>query len=164
MNEGIYTRDTGRSKKNIDPEKTTKKTHAGKLKNEASRAEYARRKLRIGKADITMTKEEKEELRRLRKQGRKKIYADAAASRCIHSEISSHNEDNNAGVDAVNAGTEVAGDIGYGIRGRLDISQKEKECQACNAKHRHNQDDSRVKRLSAYLFHFSIVTTAFPVL
>jgi cell wall-associated NlpC family hydrolase len=130
MNEGIYTRDTGRSKKKIDPEKTTKKTHAGKLKNEASRAEYARRKLRIGKADITMTKEEKEELRRLRKQGRRKIYADAAVSRSIHSEISSHNEDNNAGVDAVNAGTEVAGDIGYGIRGRLDISQKEKEYQA----------------------------------
>ena len=97
MNEGIYTRDTGRSRKNIDPGKTTKKAHAGKLKNEASRAEYARGKLRIGKADISMTKEEKEELRRLRKQGRKKIYADAAVSRSVHSEISSHNEDNNAG-------------------------------------------------------------------
>ena len=127
MNEGIYTRDTRRPGKKTDSENTTKKAHAGKLKNEASRAEYARRKLRVGKADITMTKEEKEELRRLRRQGRKKIYADAAVSRSIHSEISSKNEDNNAGVDAVNAGTEVAEDIGYGVRSKITESKTEKE-------------------------------------
>ena len=127
MNEGIYTRDTRRPGKKTDSENTTKKAHAGKLKNEASRAEYARRKLRVGKADITMTKEEKEELKRLRRQGRKKIYADAAVSRSIHSEISSKNEDNNAGVDAVNAGTEVVEDIGYGVRTKITESKTEKE-------------------------------------
>lgn len=127
MNEEIYTRDTRRSGKKTDSEKNTKKAHAGKLKNEASRAEYARKKLRVGKADITMTKEEKEELKRLRRQGRKKIYADAAVSRSIHSEISNQNEDNNAGVDAVNAGTEVAEIISYGVRSRLTDSKTEKE-------------------------------------
>ena len=128
MNEGVYTRDTGKANKRIEPEQTPKKkTHAGKLKNEASRAEYARQKLRVGKADITMTKEEKEELKRLRKQGRKKIYADAAASRTIHSQVSSHNEDNNAGVDAVNAGTEVAEDIGYSVGTKLTEAKTEKE-------------------------------------
>ena len=128
MNEGVYTRDTGKANKRIEPEQTLKKkTHAGKLKNEASRAEYARKKLRVGKADITMTKEEKEELKRLRKQGRKKIYADAAASKTIHSQVSSHNEDNNAGVDAVNAGTEVAEDIGYSLTTKIAESKTEKE-------------------------------------
>jgi hypothetical protein len=127
MNEEIYTRDTRRSGKKTDSEKNTKKAHAGKLKNEASRAEYARKKLRVGKADITMTKEEKEELKRLRRQGRKKIYADAAVSRSIHSEISNQNEDNNVGVDAVNAGTEVAENISYGVRSRLTDSKTEKE-------------------------------------
>ena len=127
MNEGIYTRDTRRPGKKTDSENTTKKAHAGKLKNEASRAEYARRKLRVGKADITMTKEEKKELKRLRRQGRKKIYADAAVSRSIHSEVSSKNEDNNAGVDAVNTGTEVVEDIGYGVRSKITESKTEKE-------------------------------------
>lgn len=128
MNEGVYTRDTSKAKREIKPDQTPKKkTHAGKLKNEASRAEYARKKLRVGKADITMTKEEKEELKRLRKQGRKKIYADAVVSRSIHSEVSNQNEDNNAGVDAVNAGTEVAQDIGYGVRTVVTDSKTEKE-------------------------------------
>ena len=56
MNEGIYTRDTGRSRKRVEPENTTKKkTHAGKLKNETSRAEAMRKKLRVGKADTAET-------------------------------------------------------------------------------------------------------------
>ena len=70
MNEGVYTRDTSKAKREIVLDKAPKKkTHAGKLKNEASRAEYARKKLRVGKADITMTKEEKEELKRLMREG-----------------------------------------------------------------------------------------------
>ncbi|MBE5834415.1 MAG: CHAP domain-containing protein [Butyrivibrio sp.] len=128
MNEGVYTRDTSKAKRRIEPNQTPKKkTHAGKLKNEASRAEYARKKLRVGKTDITMTKEEKEELKRLQRQGRKKIYADVAVSKSIHNEVSNKNEDNNAGVDAVNAGTEVAEDIGYGVRTVVTDSKTEKE-------------------------------------
>ncbi len=119
MNEGVYTRDTSKAKKRIEPEQVPKKkSHAGKLMNEASRAKYVRGKLRTGKADNSLSKEELKKQKKLQRQGRKKIYADAAASRTIHSQVSSHNEDNNAGVDAVNAGTELAEDLGYGAKVR----------------------------------------------
>ena len=81
MNEGIYTRDKGRSKKKVDRDKSNKKkAHAGKLKNETSQAEAMRKKLRTGKAGISETKEEIKKRKKLQKQGRKKMYADAAVS------------------------------------------------------------------------------------
>ena len=117
MNEGIYTRDKGRSGKKINQNATTKKkAHAGKLKNETSQAEAMRKKLRTGKADISETKDEIKKRKKLQKQGRKKIYADAAVSRTVHSQVSSSNEDNNAGVDAVNSATEVVEDLGYSAK------------------------------------------------
>ncbi len=117
MNEGIYTRDKGRSGKKVKSDANTKKkAHAGKLKNETSQAEAMRKKLRTGKADISETKEELKKRKKLQKQGRKKIYADAAVSRTVHSQVSSSNEDNNAGVDAVNSATEAAEDLGYAAK------------------------------------------------
>lgn len=51
-------RHTGRSRKRVEPENTTKKkTHAGKLKNETSRAEAMRKKFRTGKANTAETAE-----------------------------------------------------------------------------------------------------------
>lgn len=117
MNEGIYTRDKGRSKAKKEPDYTAKKkSHAGKLKNETSQAEAMRKKLRTGKADISESAEAIKKRKKLQKQGRKKIYSDAAVSRTIHSEVDKANEDNNAGGDAVNSATELAEDLGYAAK------------------------------------------------
>lgn len=117
MNEGIYTRDKGRSKAKKEPDYTAKKkSHAGKLKNETSQAEAMRKKLRTGKADISESAEAIKKRKKLQKQGRKKIYSDAAVSRTIHSQVDKANEDNNAGGDAVNSVTELAEDLGYAAK------------------------------------------------
>ena len=117
MNEGIYTRDKGRSKVKKEPDSTAKKkSHAGKLKNETSQAEAMRKKLRTGKADISESAEAIKKRKKLQKQGRKKIYSDAAVSRTIHSQVDKANEDNNAGGDAVNSATELAEDLGYAAK------------------------------------------------
>ena len=117
MNEGIYTRDKGRSKAKKETDNTTKKkSHARKLKNEASQAEAMRKKLRTGKADISESAEAIKKRKKLQKQGRKKIYSDAAVSRTIHSQVDKANEDNNAGGDAVNSATELAEDLGYAAK------------------------------------------------
>ncbi len=117
MNEGIYTRDKGRSKAKKEPDYTAKKkSHAGKLKNETSQAEAMRKKLRTGKADISESAEAIKKRKKLQKQGRKKIYSDAAVSRTIHSQVDKANEDNNTGGDAVNSATELAEDIGYAAK------------------------------------------------
>ena len=56
MNEEIYTRDKS-AKRRVEPENQTQsRSHAGKLKNETSRAEAMRKKLRTGKADTAETK------------------------------------------------------------------------------------------------------------
>jgi len=120
MNEGIYTRDKSRSKAKEAPKNTAKKkSHAGKLKNEASQAEAMRKKLRTGKADTAETKVAAKKRKKLQRQGRKKIYSDAAVTRTVHSQVSNANEDNNAGVDAVNSTTEAAEDLGYAAKMKL---------------------------------------------
>lgn len=117
MNEGIYTRDKGRSKAKKEPDYTAKKkSHAGKLKNETSQAEAMRKKLRTGKADISESAEAIKKRKKLQRQGRKKIYSDAAVSRTIHSQVDKANEDNNAGGNAVNSATELAEDLGYAAK------------------------------------------------
>ncbi|MBQ6409288.1 MAG: C40 family peptidase [Butyrivibrio sp.] len=117
MNEGIYTRDKGRSKAKKEPDYTAKKkSHAGKLKNETSQAEAMRKKLRTGKADISESAEAIKKRKKLQKQGRKKIYSDSAVSRTIHNQVDKANEDNNAGGDAVNSATEIAEDLGYAAK------------------------------------------------
>jgi len=120
MNEGIYTRDKSRSKAKEAPKNTAKKkSHAGKLKNEASQAEAMRKKLRTGKADTAETKVAAKKRKKLQRQGRKKIYSDAAVTRTVHSQVSNANEDNNAGGDAVNSITEAAEDLGYAAKMKL---------------------------------------------
>ena len=117
MNEGIYTRDKGRSKVKKEPDSTAKKkSHAGKLKNETSQAEAMRKKLRTGKADISESAETIKKRKKLQKQGRKKIYSEAAVSRTVHSQVEKANEDNNAGGDAVNSATQVTEDLGYAAK------------------------------------------------
>ena len=117
MNEGIYTRDTGRSRKRVEPENTTKKkTHAGKLKNETSRAEAMRKKLRVGKADTAETAEEIKKSAKLKTQGRKAVRKNAYVSGEIRHQLNEANEDQNAGGDAINAGSQVVEEGIYSVK------------------------------------------------
>ena len=102
MEERNYTRDSPR-----DPS-TTPKGHAKKLMNENSAAESYRKKLRHGKADTRMTKDEAKALKKQRTQGRRKIQTEMMISARAHAQVSEANEDNNAGVDAMNRGTQFA--------------------------------------------------------
>ena len=123
MNEGIYTRDTGGPRKRIEPESTVKKkSHAGKLKNETSRAEAMRKKLRTGKADTAETAEEIKKSAKLKAQGRKAVRKNAAVSGEIRHQLNEANEDQNAGGDAINAGSQVAENGIYGIKKKIGKS------------------------------------------
>ena len=117
MNEGIYTRDTGRSRKRVEPENTTKKkTHAGKLKNETSRAEAMRKKFRTGKADTAETADEIKKSAKLKTQGRKAVRKNAYVSGEIRHQLNEANEDQNAGGDAINAGSQVVEEGIYSVK------------------------------------------------
>ncbi len=108
MNEEKFTRETKSTRRRVEPEaQTKKKTYASKLKNDTSRGEAMRKKLRTGKADNSESLVEKKKKAKLRKQGRKKVYSEVAVSSRIHSQVQERNEDDNAGVDAINAGTEA---------------------------------------------------------
>ena len=111
MDEEKYTRDKGGSRRRVEPEETTRtKTFGRKLKSETSQAQAMRGKLRTGKADTAETVIEISKKEKLHKQGRKKSYGDMAVSAKIHNSIDEANEDNNAGVDAINAGSQLAED------------------------------------------------------
>lgn len=122
MNEGIYTRDKG-SKRRVEPEAQTKKmTHAGKLKNETSRAAAMRKKLRTGKADTSETKMELKKTAQIHKQGRKAARKNAAVSGEIRHQMNEANEDQNAGGDAINAGSQVTENAIYSAKKRIGKS------------------------------------------
>lgn len=108
MNEGIYTRDKG-AKRRVEPENQTKnRSHAGKLKNETSRAAAMRKKLRTGKADTAETKLEIKKTAKIHKQGRKAARKNIAVTSEIRHQLNEANEDQNAGGDAIIAGSQVA--------------------------------------------------------
>ena len=108
MNEGIYTRDKG-AKRRVEPENQTKnRSHAGKLKNETSRAAAMRKKLRTGKADTAETKLEIKKTAKIHKQGRKAARKNIAVNAEIRHQLNEANEDQNAGGDAIIAGSQVA--------------------------------------------------------
>ena len=116
MNEGIYTRDKG-AKRRVEPENQTQsRVHAGKLKNETSRAEAMRKKLRTGKADTAETKLEIKKTAKIHKQGRKAARKNAVVSGEIRHQLNEANEDQNAGGDAINAGSQVVENGIYSIK------------------------------------------------
>lgn len=116
MNEGIYTRDKS-AKRRIEPENQTQsRAHAGKLKNETSRAEAMRKKLRTGKADTAETKLEIKKTAKIHKQGRKAARKNIAVNAEIRHQLNEANEDQNAGGDAVNAGSQVVENGIYSIK------------------------------------------------
>ena len=116
MNEEIYTRDKG-TKRRVEPENQAQnRSHAGKLKNETSRAEAMRKKLRTGKADTAETKLEIKKTAKIHKQGRKAARKNAVVSGEIRHQLNEANEDQNAGGDAINAGSQVVENGIYSIK------------------------------------------------
>ena len=108
MNEETYTRDKS-AKRRVEPEnRTQNRAHAGKLKNETSRAEAMRKKLRTGKADTAETKLEIKKTAKIHKQGRKAARKNVAVNAEIRHQLNEANEDQNAGGDAIIAGSQVA--------------------------------------------------------
>ena len=84
-----------------------KKKHGSKLKNETSANKSYREKLRYGKKDNSLTVDEAKKLRKMKKQGRRKIYKDQAVAASVR-KTAIRNEDNNSGTDSLNAGLAVA--------------------------------------------------------
>ena len=116
MNEEIYTRDKG-AKRRVEPENQAQnRSHAGKLKNETSRAEAMRKKLRTGKADTAETKLEIKKTAKIHKQGRKAARKNAVVSGEIRHQLNEANEDQNAGGDAINAGSQAVENGIYSIK------------------------------------------------
>lgn len=108
MNEETYTRDKS-AKRRVEPENQTQsRAHAGKLKNETSRAEAMRKKLRTGKADTAETKLEIKKTAKIHKHGRKAARKNIAVNAEIRHQLNEANEDQNAGGDAIIAGSQVA--------------------------------------------------------
>jgi len=111
MDEEKFTREkkSARSnRKNSGRTGTTQKSMGDKLKNETTSGEAMRKKLRHGRADNTLTKEEVKNIRKVKRQGRKKIHRETAVSVSTHNQISNSNEDNNAGTESLNRGTQAA--------------------------------------------------------
>ena len=107
MNEETYTRDKS-AKRRVEPENQTQsRAHAGKLKNETSRAEAMRKKLRTGKADTAETKLEIKKTAKIHKQGRKAARKNLAVNAEIRHQLNEANEDQNAGGDAIIAGSQA---------------------------------------------------------
>ena len=121
MDEEKSTRQTRSSHRRVEPETQAKeKTYGSKLKNDTSRGEAMRKKLRTGKADTAAeTLKEKKHKDKLRAQTKKKGAPkpmDAAVSAKAHSQFAEANQDDNAGGDALNAGTQAVENVLYSAK------------------------------------------------
>ena len=94
------------------------KVHSDKLKNESAATESCRKKLRNGKKDNRITKDEARKLKRQRVQGRKKIYTEAAVEAKARQAII-QNEDDNVGTDALSMGLGAAETAGAKLRSSI---------------------------------------------
>ncbi len=73
-----------------------------KLMNETSARRAVRKKLRLGRADTTLSPEELRQEQEKQLQGRRAIRREFAAREALHKEIDKANEDENVGIEAVN--------------------------------------------------------------
>lgn len=116
MDEEKYTRDSAkksaRNKGWDEKSRTAEKKQGSKLKNEASANKSYREKLRYGKKDNHISAGEEKQLRRMKKQGRRKIYRQTAAADTMRRSVI-RNEDDNSGTDSLNAGIAVT-EAGFG--------------------------------------------------
>lgn len=116
MDEEKYTKDSAkkstRNKGKDEKSRTAEKKHGSKLKNEASANKSYRDKLRYGKKDNHISAGEEKQLRRMKKQGRRKIYRQTVAADTMRRSVI-RNEDDNSGTDSLNAGIAVT-EAGFG--------------------------------------------------
>lgn len=125
MDEELFTRDSKKKSagRRVEPENTTRSKSIGdKLKNEDSAKQSYRRKLRHGKKDNRMSKDEAKKLKRQRYQGRKKTYADEAL-RAKARQTLIQNEDDNVGTDALDAGIGTAEVASSKLKSTMDMSK-----------------------------------------
>ena len=99
MNEKKYTDSSAK--------KSTSKEKASKLKSEASARKSYRKKLRYGKKDNTLTVEDARKLRKMKEQGRRKIYKEILVANTVRN-AGNQNEDKNGSTDSLNAGITAA--------------------------------------------------------
>jgi cell wall-associated NlpC family hydrolase len=120
-----------------------------KLKNEASAGEAMRKKLRHGKKDNSLTKEEAVKKRKLQKQGRKKAFKEAAVVSGTRRQIV-RNEDENVGTSAMESALGASETALYETRknhysNKLHEKKKQEEIKKENAtKHGSSNPSSRV--------------------
>ncbi len=100
------------------------KKHGDKLKNETSQAKAMRAKFRTGKADTSVSKSEVAKANKLHEQGRKAAYRSAALSGEVRRQLNQANEDENAGGQAINAGSQVIENGYYSAKAKVGKSGK----------------------------------------
>ncbi len=90
-NEGFH-RETGakstRRKRDADAAQTETRSHGDKLKNEESRRKHYRNKVRVGKDDSGLSKQDLKALDKKKKQGRKQIRREIAAQDAVRRKTS----------------------------------------------------------------------------
>ncbi len=95
------------------------------LKSESARVASYRKKLRHDKADNSLTGAECKHLDQMKRQGRKKIYADEAVARTAREALlQNQNKDENVGIEALDFGVETVTDSVYIAR---DVAQSRSE-------------------------------------
>ena len=107
MNEKLHKRNKSRTPVAEETSITAKNSYGRKLRGETAQSSALRSKFRGGKADTAISTKEIKKQAKMRKQGRKKSYADTILTAGIHHQVDIANEDNNAGVEAMNAGGQV---------------------------------------------------------
>ncbi len=115
---------------------TNHRSPGDKLKNETTAGEAMRKKIRHGKKDHHLSKEEIKKKNKIKQQGRKKIYAETMVTAQIHRHISQSEEDNvgtkalNEGIGATETGIYVAKKNHYSNR----LHEKRNKGQAAGEK------------------------------
>ena len=109
MDEEKFTRNKSRPRSKEETEEVTAEKHFGKkLRNEDTRSAAMRGKLRFEKANTAESVDSLKKKEEMIKQGRQKSYAVATVSSGVHHQADEANEDDNAGVDAINEGSRLA--------------------------------------------------------
>ncbi len=123
------------------------------LKSESARAANYRKKLRHDKKDNSLTKEELKHLDQMKRQGRKRIYADEALAKSAREEVlKSQNKDQNVGGDALNLGLDTVSDAAALTRNAIEKrieketdrkTQENKTEESKQTQKRHNRETAQ---------------------
>ena len=120
-------------KANVEQTQPKKK----KLKLDTDKAKEKAQHLRLGKAELTP-----DDLRRLRKEQKREMYAAALARSAAHREIDQYEEDN-VGVQALSEGEKVAGNVQDFSKSRYSRKLKKKAMMQAKKKARTTKSSIR---------------------